>query len=204
MGGTIKGTLCTLNENFAWYALDSLVGWLLPCIHCKVVSWVQKFMCAPNIGDPITRNGGISPQILKDGMYRYNNKKYVKNKWLCNRLNCEPTSQGASEECDVVCTVARQVFKMSWARWIQLLWFPACKCYRGYSPFHVVRSKEYPRDLINGNGPWDVSFRSVLFLDGFFCARLGNLLAQIRMAITATRPLSARLLGGRFPAQWRE
>ena len=28
---------------------------------------------------PITRNGGISPQILKDGMYIYKNKKYVKN-----------------------------------------------------------------------------------------------------------------------------
>ena len=25
--------------------------------------------------------------------------------------------------------------------------------HRGNGPFHVVRSKEYPRDLINDNGP---------------------------------------------------
>ena len=61
--------------------------------------------------------------------------------------------------------------------------------------FHYIQSevKNILEDLINGNGPWDMSFTSVLFLDSFFCAHLGNLLTEIRMANTTKWPLSMRL-----------
>ena len=72
----------------------------------------------------------IAPNPKRRNIKKY--KKSVKNKWLCNRLNCEPTSQ-------------RGIFD----QWLWALRYV---------------------------------FLSVPFLGSSFCARLGNLLAQIRMA----------------------
>ena len=87
--------------------------------------------------DEMTEWRNIAPNTKRRNIKKC--KKSVKNKWLCNRFNCEPTSQRWMRRC-----MHRRASSRCQGRG-QPLWFPEGKCHRGNGPLPVVRSKEYPR-----------------------------------------------------------
>ena len=124
----------------------------------------------------------------------------MKNKRLCNRLKCEPTSQRGMWRC-----MHRRASSRCQGRG-EPLWFPEGNCHRGNGPLPVVRSKEYPRRFDQWWWALRYVFSEVCFFRQLFLCALWEFARSDKNGKYnyATTKRASKMQGGRVPAQLRE